>query len=103
MLKKKLQEILPTYNERILETKNNKISLAVTLTSLDEKVFKPNNINATFFGSYLFSRRVSGVRVVNTSNGKKCAPIGDCQFLNYGSHCENYPFLPFFTCAAAIG
>lgn len=57
--------------ERVLETsKNNKISVSCTLTQLDEKVFKPNNINATFFGSYLFHRRVSGVRVCNTSDGK---------------------------------
>lgn len=64
-LKKKLNEVLSLYNERILETKNNKISIAVTLTNLDKLFFQPNNINATFFGSYLFSRRVSGVRVVN--------------------------------------
>ena len=44
---------------------NNKISIAVCIAQLNEKVFKPNNQNATFFGSYLFSRRVSGVRVVN--------------------------------------
>ncbi|CDW79188.1 o-phosphoseryl-trna selenium transferase [Stylonychia lemnae] len=102
-LKTKLNTILLKYNERILETKNNKISMAVTLINLNEKVFKPNNINATFFGSYLFSRRVSGVRVVNSSNGKRSQPIGENTFLNYGSHSENYPFLPYFTCASAIG
>eukprot|EP00347_Sterkiella_histriomuscorum_P002421 403368218 len=105
-LKQKLNEALPLYNERILDTKNNKISIAVTINNLNDKVFKPNNLNATFFGSYLFSRRVSGVRVVNSSNGKKCAPIGpdeNSTFYNYGSHCENYPFLPYFTTAAAIG
>jgi hypothetical protein len=48
-----------------LVTPNNKISIAVCIAQLNEKVFKPNNQNATFFGSYLFSRRVSGVRVVN--------------------------------------
>ena len=44
--------------------------MACTLTTLNETVFLPNGINATYFGSYLFSRRVSGVRVVDTSNGK---------------------------------
>ncbi len=34
-LKKQLNEVLPLYNERVLETKNNKISIAVTLTNLD--------------------------------------------------------------------
>lgn len=103
-LKAKLNEVLPLYNERALETKNNKISIAVTITSLNERIFKPNNISATFFGSYLFSRRVSGVRVVNSSAGKRCQAIGgDSAFLNYGSHSENYPFLPYFTCASSIG
>ena len=46
-------------------TPNNKISIAVSIRELTEKVLKPNNQSATFFGSYLFSRRVSGVRVVN--------------------------------------
>lgn len=66
-LKEELSKILPTYNEKVLEIKNNKISLACTLTNLNEKVFKANNINATYFGSYLFSRRISGVRVINES------------------------------------
>jgi len=95
--------VLPLYGERVLETKNNKISVAVTLTSLNEKFFRPNGVNATFFGSYLFSRRVSGVRVVNSSDGKLCASIGESRFVNYGSHSNEYPHLPYFTCAAAIG
>ena len=80
-----MEKLLPTYNERILITKNNKISLAVTLKTLNERVFLPNNINATFFGSYLFSRRVSGVRVVNSSFGKT-SDISGSKFMNYGSH-----------------
>ena len=102
-LKKRLCDVLPEYGERVLETKNNKISIAVTLTSLNNKFFRPNNINATFFGSYLFSRRVSGVRVVNSSDEKLSPPIGESRFLNYGSHSDCYPHLPYFTCAAAIG
>jgi hypothetical protein len=94
--------LLPAYGERVLITKNNKISIACTLTTLNTKVFQPNNINATYFGSYLFSRRVSGVRVVNSSFGKQ-ATIGNTKLTNYGSNSETYPHLPYFTCAASIG
>lgn len=93
---------MPQYNERILETsKNNKISVASTLCNLNEKVFVPNNINATFFGSYLFHRRVSGVRVCNVSS--KVSNISGSEFTNYGTHANNYPSLPYFTSAASIG
>ena len=69
-LKEQLQKVAEAHGERVLEVKSNRISMACSLTHLNETVFKPNNINATFFGSYLFSRRVSGVRVVNSSAGK---------------------------------
>ena len=79
--------------------------MGCTLTNLNETVFKPNGVNATYFGSYLFSRRVSGVRVINSSNGKLQAigPTPDLAFVNYGSHADEYPVLPFFTAASAIG
>jgi O-phospho-L-seryl-tRNASec:L-selenocysteinyl-tRNA synthase len=69
-LKNQLTEAMSFYGERCLETKNNKISVATTLTALHLKVFEPHGISPTFFGSYLFSRRVSGVRVVYTSKSK---------------------------------
>ena len=72
------------------------------MKNLNDKVFTPNNINATFFGSYLFHRRVSGVRVCNLSF-KKENKVGDSVFLNYGSHSDCYPHLPYFTTAASIG
>ena len=82
-LQKTLSETLALYRERILVTKNNKISLACTLSNLNDKILIPNSISPTFFGSYLFSRRVSGVRVVAQSKESK---INDSKFLNYGSH-----------------
>lgn len=100
-LKQHLSKLLDTYNERILETKNNKISMACTLTTLNAKVFTPHGLSPTFFGSYLFSRRVSGIRVVAQSlNPSK---INTETFRNYGSHSEAYPNLPYFTAAASIG
>lgn len=77
--------------------------MACTLTALNDSVFKPNNISPTFFGGFLFSRRVSGVRVCASSEGKKTKFSHDCEFTNYGTHSENYPCLPYFTAAAAIG
>lgn len=63
-LKDGLKKFAEETGEAVLETPNNKISIAVSFRQLDEKCLKPNNVTATFFGSYLFSRRVSGVRVV---------------------------------------
>lgn len=79
--------------------------MACSLNALNESVFKPNGIKATYFGSYLFSRRVSGVRIIDSSDGKlqAIASAEGCQFVNYGSHSNNYPVLPFFTAAASIG
>ena len=48
----------------------------------------------------MFSRRVSGLRVLKESPEKEIAGI---KFKNYGSHSDNYSHLPFFTVAAAIG
>lgn len=100
-LKQHLTKLLETYNERILETKNNKISMACTLATLNAKVFTPHGVSPTFFGSYLFSRRVSGIRVVALSPNP--SKINTENFKNYGSHSEAYPHLPYFTAAASIG
>jgi hypothetical protein len=101
-LKEGLTKVAEKHGERVLNVPNNKISMACTLTTLNEKVFKPNNIQATYFGSYLFARRVSGVRVCAASSKVTKFSEG-CEFSNYGTHCEDYPSLPYFTAAAAIG
>ena len=93
-LKESLNTIASKYGERVLETKMNKISIGVTLTNLPHP-------DPTFFGSYLFSRRVSGIRVIAPSKEKEIA--GGLKFTNYGSSCCDYSSLPYFTCAAAIG
>ena len=43
------------------------------------------------------------MRVVDSSGGKLQTISSGCSFVNYGSHAENYPNLPFFTAAASIG
>lgn len=61
--------MLPKYGERVLDTKTNKISIACTLTNL------PSEIDPTFIGSYLFSRRVSGLWVCTIQASKKFCDI----------------------------
>ncbi|CAI2368545.1 unnamed protein product [Moneuplotes crassus] len=89
-----IQTVLEKYGERVLISKNNKISMACTLKNL------PDGYDPTFFGSYMFSRRVSGLRVLKAGPEKE---VGGVKFKNYGSHSDNYSHLPFFTVAAAIG
>ena len=62
-LLEELTILMKKYGESVLINKNNKISIASTLIKLNDQIFKPNGIDASFFGSYLFHRRVSGVRV----------------------------------------
>ena len=68
LLQTGLESIAQKYNEKLLVTPNNKISIAMTLSNLTENCLKPRGLTATYFGSYLFSRRVSGVRVVASSS-----------------------------------
>ena len=96
-LKAKLSEVLATKQERVLETKNNRISIAFTIGHICAGD-KFNN-DPTFFGSYLYKRRVMGARVVSTKEQK----LEGIVFKNYGSHSEAYPHLPYITVASAIG
>jgi len=97
LLKDGLKAILEPYGEKVLESPSNKISIAFTIGKLcqDEK-FKGD---PTYFGSYLFKRRVMGARVV----GKTPQKLEGINFNNYGSHAETYPHLPYITVASAIG
>lgn len=51
----KVSEVASKYNERVLKTPTNKISLAMTLSSVSDS-------DVTFIGSMLFSRGCSGIR-----------------------------------------
>jgi len=87
---------LTVIKERVLETPNNPISIGLTLTTLQNE----NNKDITRLGSMLFSRCVSGCRVVVP---KTNCTISKFVFDDYGSHIENgYPS-PYLTVAAAFG
>ncbi|GAB6019326.1 hypothetical protein CHUAL_000920 [Chamberlinius hualienensis] len=92
-LKGKLNDVAVKHNERLLHTPNNPISLAISLTKdCDKKGF-------TQLGSMLFTRYVSGTRVVPVDEIKTVAGF---TFQGYGSHTNNYPS-SYLTAAASIG
>ncbi|GAB5570906.1 O-phosphoseryl-tRNA(Sec) selenium transferase isoform X2 [Prionailurus iriomotensis] len=94
-LSSQLKKLSETYNERLLHTPHNPISLAMTLKTLGEDEDKA----VTQLGSMLFTRQVSGARVV---------PLGSVQtvsgytFQGFMSHTNNYP-CAYLNAAAAIG
>uniref|UniRef100_A0A9L0S2K4 O-phosphoseryl-tRNA(Sec) selenium transferase n=1 Tax=Equus caballus TaxID=9796 RepID=A0A9L0S2K4_HORSE len=94
-LSNQLKKLSEAYNERLLHTPHNPISLAVTLKTLDEHREKA----VTQLGSMLFTRQVSGARVV---------PLGSVQtvsgyaFRGFMSHTDNYP-CAYLNAASAIG
>ncbi|XP_043828989.1 O-phosphoseryl-tRNA(Sec) selenium transferase [Dromiciops gliroides] len=89
---KKLSEL---HNERLLDTSHNPISLAMSLKTLDERTDKA----VTQLGSMLFTRQVSGARVV---------PLGILQTVNgytfkgFMSHANSYP-CAYLNAASGIG
>lgn len=84
------------YDEKILDTKHNTISIAMTVSN---HVFGGGSKVATELGSMLFTRCISGTRVVAQGSVKE---IEGYSFQGYGSHCDNYPY-SYLTAAAAIG
>ncbi|PNF28476.1 O-phosphoseryl-tRNA(Sec) selenium transferase [Cryptotermes secundus] len=94
-LKEELTKVALKHGERLLETKNNPISLGMTLTSLAGSDSK----TVTMLGSMLFLRCVSGTRVVTGADLKEVAGY---KFEGWGAHNSNYP-VPYLTAAAALG
>jgi len=112
----KFEEIALKYNEKILKCPRNTISFGITLDTLgapmncDNKKSSTeecNDINekkkrakmTSQFGSMLFTRCVSGTRVV-AMNEKKV--ICGQEFIGFGSSTHNFPH-SYLTAACAIG
>jgi len=98
-----LKAVVEKHDLRLLDAPQNKISLAVDVTSL-EKYAEGGRAGLAFLGSMLFTRRVSGPRVV-LAGGEKGAfmkSIDGHMFENYGAHHDEYPHC-YLTAAAAIG
>ncbi|CAM9549629.1 unnamed protein product [Ectocarpus fasciculatus] len=112
--RRRLREVAESNGERLLESSGNTISFAVTLDSLVREqstaacALKSNGAtgsasgtpaSAAFFGSMLFTRCVSGTRVVPRAQ-HKC--VGGIDFTGYGASVTGYPH-DYFTAACAVG
>lgn len=104
----KLEEVAKKYGERLLECPGNTISFGVTLDGLarqrkeeesDDEYTRAIATDISSFGAMLFSRCVSGTRVVPRAQAKT---IGDYNFEGFGSSARNYPNA-YMTAACAIG
>ncbi|GJD05696.1 O-phosphoseryl-tRNA(Sec) selenium transferase [Galdieria sulphuraria] len=96
VLKNEFSKIAYKYGERLLDTHHNPISMAMTLDQLEAKGFP-----VEFFGSMLFTRFVSGTRVVARKNNK--TKVCGIDFPDgFGAHCTNYPH-SYLTAACALG
>lgn len=99
----KLRETAEVNGERMLETPGNPISMGMSLASLAMEGSGGGGggggVGVSFFGSMLFSRCVSGTRVV--APGKR-QEVGGVVFDGFGASHDCYP-VPYFTAAAALG
>ena len=99
------------FGESLLNCPRNTISFGVTLDKLvvddddaneeedDNVIKKKRNVQITKFGSMLFTRCISGTRVVPTGEVKS---ISGHTFQGFGSSHENYPY-SYMTAACAVG
>lgn len=95
-LNEQLKILSSKHNERVLDTPHNQISLGMSLSNfqkLDQK-------ELTNIGSMLFTRCVSGTRVIPVYSNETI--IGPHMFTNFGAHSNNYT-CSYLTAAAAIG
>ena len=83
--------------ERVLFTPDNPISIGLTLNSLYSE---QNGREVTKLGSMLFSRCVSGARIVVPGMKKKVGPF---EFENYGGHFHGGYHSPYVTITSSIG
>lgn len=104
----RLEEIAKKHGERLLLCPTNTISFGITLDGLgrprkddesDESYTQSVAKEISSFGAMLFSRCVSGTRVVPRAQEKT---IGSHKFDGFGSSANNFPHA-YMTAACAIG
>lgn len=105
-MRDQLKKAAEEHGERLLITPSNPVSMAITLDTLTARntgvtVSSAEGLarEATFLGSMLWQRCVSGARVVPSG---KTQVIGGSRFLGYGSSCNSYEHT-YLTAAAALG
>ncbi|MEE6462355.1 hypothetical protein FKM82_001567 [Ascaphus truei] len=94
-LSNELKKLAEGNNERLLDTSHNPISLAMSLRNVNEQ----SGAAVTQLGSMLFTRQVSGARVVPLGTSQS---INGYDFKGFTSHCNNYP-CAYLNAASAIG
>ncbi|XP_034757172.1 O-phosphoseryl-tRNA(Sec) selenium transferase isoform X2 [Etheostoma cragini] len=94
-LAQELKSLASAHGERLLHTPHNPISLAMSLDGLQADSDKA----VTQLGSMLFTRQVSGARVI--ALGKE-QTISGHTFRGFMSHSEAYPS-PYLNAASAVG
>ena len=92
-LRQKLRNLSTRHNEKILLTKRNPISIAMTLENFDKS-------KVSMIGSMLFTRGVSGCRIISTIDLKT---IDGYKFQGWGSHISHSNNIPYITAAAGLG
>lgn len=101
---RRLSEVASKHGERLLLTKRNTISFAISLGWLDALPRPPEGEGKaspliSLFGSMLFMGCVSGTRIVPLNSSKT---VTDIDFRGYGSHVDRY-HCSYLTAACAIG
>ncbi|XP_053560060.1 LOW QUALITY PROTEIN: O-phosphoseryl-tRNA(Sec) selenium transferase [Bombina bombina] len=94
-LSNELEKLATTHNERLLNTPHNPISLAMSLNNLDEV----SGTSVTQLGSMLFTRQVSGARVVARGTSQT---INGYIFNGFMSHSNSYQ-CAYLNAASAVG
>lgn len=97
LLVKELGDLAQRHGERLLQIPHNPISLAMSLSGLQGSTSDSSSV--TQLGSMLFTRQVSGARVVPL--GKEQTVSGHT-FSGFMSHANHYP-CPYLNMAAAVG
>jgi O-phospho-L-seryl-tRNASec:L-selenocysteinyl-tRNA synthase len=104
----RLEEVANKHGERLLICPSNTISFGITLDGLarpkqddesEEDYTKSVDKEISSFGAMLFSRCVSGTRVVPRAQDKT---MGNQKFEGFGSSVSNFPYA-YMTAACAIG
>jgi O-phospho-L-seryl-tRNASec:L-selenocysteinyl-tRNA synthase len=98
-MKSKLSEICAEHGERMLSTPSNRISFGVTLDTFTSMDSSDRSMDQTYLGSMLFTRCVSGTRVIR--KGETNTICGH-SFQGFGSSIDDYPHT-YMTAACAIG
>merc|ERR1711865_488087 len=96
-LQASLTELAAKHGERVLDTKANPISFAMSLDGMCDT--EQDRADVTFLGAMLFARNVSGARVVSGLGSKT---IGPFEFEGFGAHSNAYS-VPYMNAAASIG